>query len=314
MLFVNVCKAQNPYEVTPKSTASEHKPTDDPSDFVNQFPYLKMADWPKGMRFMVEPNRDDEDYHLKLLPYGSNARFDGPNSMRVGLRIKDFEYRTFVVDTIEYSNPVPPTARISVVFTCGGEKYQYYTGFMFKNEFSNSNDAYIDHFVYLNDIDVAKPLLLGKKLYILSSNWGGDKSTINNSERYVPVQVTKVGLGTSDKPVRIVFKPEGQEKEAYIDVCLSGTNSLLGSAARDFDEAFSFNDPKITWKGIRKKMWNLIEHGKVKAGMYKDECRLSWGDPKNVNTTNSGHHVDEQWVYGESYLYFTDGVLTTIQN
>ena len=132
-----------------------------------------------------------------------------------------------------------------------------------------------------------------------------------------------VGLGTQEAPVRIVFKSGSDESK--IDIRLSGVNSTVdtmpdgslffGGLGTTFDEAFSFNDPKLQWKGIRKKYWDIIEHGQVKAGMSEDECTLSWGSPKDVKTTNSGHRVDEQWVYGtSSYLYFTDGVLTTIEN
>lgn len=41
----------------------------------------------------------------------------------------------------------------------------------------------------------------------------------------------------------------------------------------------------------------------------------SWGRPDSVNKTTTSAGTREQWVYGSrNYLYFTNGILTTIQN
>lgn len=54
----------------------------------------------------------------------------------------------------------------------------------------------------------------------------------------------------------------------------------------------------------------------VRIGMTKQQVLdSSWGKPQRVNTTKSAYGVHEQWVYGgHNYLYFEDGILTTIQN
>lgn len=46
-------------------------------------------------------------------------------------------------------------------------------------------------------------------------------------------------------------------------------------------------------------------------------CRESWGEPDDINRTTGSWGTHEQWVYGEydcDYLYFENGVLTSIQN
>lgn len=54
---------------------------------------------------------------------------------------------------------------------------------------------------------------------------------------------------------------------------------------------------------------------KVWVGMTDEMARISWGRPRSVNRTTSAYGVREQWVYPNSkYLYFEDGVLTTIQD
>lgn len=54
----------------------------------------------------------------------------------------------------------------------------------------------------------------------------------------------------------------------------------------------------------------------VTIGMTQQEVLDSmWGEPKDINRTITENHVYEQWVYGyPNYLYFTDGILTSIQN
>ena len=54
----------------------------------------------------------------------------------------------------------------------------------------------------------------------------------------------------------------------------------------------------------------------VRIGMTKDEVLgSSWGQPKSVNKTTGSYGTNEQWVYeGNNYLYFKNGILTTIQN
>lgn len=59
-----------------------------------------------------------------------------------------------------------------------------------------------------------------------------------------------------------------------------------------------------------------VEKSSVSVGMTKDQVLNStWGKPKDKNKTTTANGVSEQWVYsGYRYLYFENGILTTIQN
>lgn len=59
--------------------------------------------------------------------------------------------------------------------------------------------------------------------------------------------------------------------------------------------------------------WQRILEGKIKIGMTKMMCELSWGKPKKVNETISAGKKTEQWIYEDNYLYFDNGVLVTMQ-
>lgn len=58
----------------------------------------------------------------------------------------------------------------------------------------------------------------------------------------------------------------------------------------------------------------IILEGKVRIGMTKTMCEEAWGHPDEINKMTGSWGTDEQWVYGNSYLYFENGELTTIQN
>lgn len=64
---------------------------------------------------------------------------------------------------------------------------------------------------------------------------------------------------------------------------------------------------------------NCIMAHKVVLGMTTEEVKLSWGRPDDINRTSNVYTTSEQWVYRgdnfkNSYLYFNDGILETIQD
>lgn len=59
---------------------------------------------------------------------------------------------------------------------------------------------------------------------------------------------------------------------------------------------------------------DVILEGKVRIGMTKAMCEEAWGYPDEINKMTGSWGTDEQWVYGNNYLYFENGELTTIQN
>lgn len=57
-----------------------------------------------------------------------------------------------------------------------------------------------------------------------------------------------------------------------------------------------------------------IAAGSISIGMTPDMVRESWGRPLDINRTTNASGTSEQWVYIYRYVYFDDGVVTTIQN
>ena len=84
---------------------------------------------------------------------------------------------------------------------------------------------------------------------------------------------------------------------------------------------------KIAIRNIQRKKDNFIAASKetkrlaslpgVRIGMTSDQVlkESNWGKPRSVNKTTTSTGTREQWVYGyPNYLYFTNGILTSIQN
>lgn len=73
----------------------------------------------------------------------------------------------------------------------------------------------------------------------------------------------------------------------------------------------AFNDGIAELSGTK-----CTKDGKAMIGEHQARTlKCGWGKPERVNRTITGNTTREQWVYGNrNYLYFVDGVLTSIQN
>ncbi len=60
----------------------------------------------------------------------------------------------------------------------------------------------------------------------------------------------------------------------------------------------------------------LAESKKVRIGMSAKEVEKAWGRPESINRTTTASGRSEQWVYqnGRYLLYFTNGVLISMQH
>ncbi len=61
-------------------------------------------------------------------------------------------------------------------------------------------------------------------------------------------------------------------------------------------------------------MERAILYGDVHIGMTAEQVVASIGRPERVNRTVTAYGSHEQWVYGWSYIYFRNGVVTSWQD
>lgn len=74
------------------------------------------------------------------------------------------------------------------------------------------------------------------------------------------------------------------------------------------------NSKYIKEKQEKEDLFKAPEPPKI--GMTRGEAQKStWGKPIDINKTTTKYGTHEQWVYdGYKYLYFEDGILTSIQD
>jgi hypothetical protein len=65
---------------------------------------------------------------------------------------------------------------------------------------------------------------------------------------------------------------------------------------------------------VSQRIKDAVLKGSIILGMSSDAARAAWGEPKRVNRTVNARGVSEQWVYGDTYVYFDDNILTSWQD
>lgn len=70
---------------------------------------------------------------------------------------------------------------------------------------------------------------------------------------------------------------------------------------------------KMLFEKYGENVANDILRGHVEIGYDTDMCRAAWGWPEDINKTKLKNKTLEQWVYERGYLYFQNGILTSIQ-
>jgi len=121
----------------------------------------------------------------------------------------------------------------------------------------------------------------------------------------------------------IVLEKENGEVLNWEPTKVKIAKHFLSTIPKDIDHElvmsignlFYWKDPQEMCPGWSDDVWNEIKKQHVDIGWNKTQCLLSWGKPEDVNTTTTAYSTLEQWVYEDNnYLYFENGILTSIQN
>lgn len=102
-------------------------------------------------------------------------------------------------------------------------------------------------------------------------------------------------------------------------VILKGEKPLVCGVLQpkaDYDKAQVLKQKKkaeLTRKYGAKNAKDIMD-GIIRTGMTKEMCRESWGNPDKINRTITSYGTSEQWVYGDSYVYFEGNRLSAIQD
>lgn len=197
-----------------------------------------------------------------------------------------------------------------ILFTDGDNIYRYNTGKGVDKAAEEVKSDQIPMMIDLAMINSARQLLLGKKLWTRSPLWYDDNNNRITGRKFVPVTINAVESGTLVFPIKVRFlTDDGVQAWAFMNFGNSGTES------RAFANLFYLSDFRKNFPSITDEVWKLICEGKVAAGMTKTECKLSLGNPSEVDAGHDYSQTLDLWHYSDgTVLWFEDGLLTRFRH
>ena len=241
--------AQDDYLVS--TSANQDISISEEEQFIKQnFPMQFLCKWTPGIKFMFNPSGHDQ--FLPILSFCENEKEVESTTLK-------HKILTFV-GTEEISKELSIGTNYSTrfLFECEGKKYYYEFKNIRLDEICEKNPrACINGLVYLQDVDTAKELLIGRKVYIQSESARIDDT--NNYSGYQDIAIptnleatiTAIGVGNQTCPVKIIFK-DNQDHSFYLELALSRTNSGMDlnnfqaeKKMKYFSNAISFTNKRL---------------------------------------------------------------------
>lgn len=260
--------------------------------FLNKIHGQPLAEWNTGKQFIVSDGR------ISLLfdrSGGYHEHSDTSGMTGRHLAFKGISHRRL------------PDASEETVLLLSDEKNEFRlpTG---KSPLESRYGVQSSDIPMLIDLDMVKDadrLLTGRKLWIRTALWYDIDGNRMAGRKFIPVTVERVEPGTMVFPLRLTLSDEsGLTFIQYMNIG-NGSNE-----SRSFAKLFRLSDPRTSYPAISDENWALIQKGKIRLGMTKEECRLSLGNP---TSTDSGHDYSSTidiWKYEDgTFLRFQDGLL-----
>lgn len=198
------------------------------------------------------------------------------------------------------------SSTLVILFSDGGDIYRYNTGKNVNVAVSEVKSDQIPMMIDENMIDYTRELLTGKKLWTRSPLWYDEEGARIPGRKFVPVTIENVDAGSLVFPIKLKFlTDDGSHAWMYMNFGNSSTES------RAFANLFYLSDFRKNFPNITDEVWNLICSGKIAAGMTKNECKLSLGNPSEVDAGHDYSQTLDLWHYPDgTVLWFEDGILT----
>lgn len=193
-----------------------------------------------------------------------------------------------------------------ILFSDGNSTYRYLTGKTKAEAFSDIDSSKIPLMSDINLIEKWHNKLIGMTLWTKSNLWYDKEGDRITGLKFEEITVEGIIATTGDFPMMVKIRDKNG-KVAYLS--MNYTSDLADS--RNFSAVFFLSDPKNKYPQISQENWNLIKQSKIGLGMTKEECRLSLGNPDEIESGHNTSHTLDVWQYTNgTYLIFSDGVLT----
>lgn len=218
-------------------------------------------------------------------------------------------------DIIEYSftdtgKSPDGSLRTILVFTKEGNNYRLPVAKTPEEALKSVLSGNLPMLIDLDMVEKVKQLMTGKTFWSRTPLWFDAEGNYITGLKYAPLKITDVKPGNSQFPLVVSFLDENQNP-AFLPMNFGNS----GNESRGFAKLFSLKDKRKDYPGITDENWEAIRAGKVINGMTKDECRLSLGNPSDVNNGHDYSRTLEIWYYPNgTYLQFSDGILVNFRN
>lgn len=260
--------------------------------FASSLQGSPLSSWEKGKKFLAMSDRA-----LYIFE---------PNETITGINVENFSGKTLTFVGVDSHITPDLKDECVIVFSDGTNLFRYLTK---KPTAEAMNDIDSSKLPLLSDIDLIerwKEKLTGSTLWTKSNLWYDSNGTRVPGLKFAKVTVTDILPTTGDFPMKVkITGPNGEE--AFLN--MNYTSDTHDS--RNFAAVFFMADPKGKYPHISDDNWALIQRGKVGAGMTKEECKLSIGNPDDLQSGHSRSQTMDIWQYNDgTYLMFEDGLLT----
>lgn len=217
-------------------------------------------------------------------------------------------------DTIFYfgvKNKLTPAGsdELIIVFSKGQQLFNLPTGKSPDVAYKSLSSMDFPMLIDLNLVDEYRTKLQGKRLWTRSQLWYDDNGNKITGLKFVPVVIDGVTPGNMIFPLKISISDE-ENNSAVLFMNIRNT----GIESRNFANLFYLSDPKSRYPNILPEVWSIIQQGKLAVGMTKDECKISIGNPSDVNAGHDWNSTIEIWQYSDgTLLQFENGLLVNFK-
>lgn len=277
------------------SLSREDRKTLKPSaeeEFFRPVAGTPLSQWKKGRKFIAADNKALLIFDQEGLPTDLNA---------VGMKGK-----TLLFEGTDRRIKPDGDYDMTLIFRCGDRQYVYDTSKSMEMAPQEVTSDNIPMLIDMEMIDSARNLLIGKRLWTKSPLWYDDEGNRITGLKFVPVTIVDVQPGSPAFPLKVKFNTDDRHYAwAMMNFGYSGKES------RSFVNLFYLTDLREKYPQIEDEVWNLICRGRVRAGMTKEECKLSLGNPQEVDSGHDYTQTLDLWHYQNgAVLWFEDGFLT----
>ncbi len=270
------------------------KPTAE-EQFMDSVKSYPLSDWKNNKEFYVADNKGALIYECL-----SDLTLRGKSPLRGD---------TLYFDSVKTSLKPDGTESCIIFLRNNDNLFSYNTNLPPARALAEIGSDALPILIDIDMVNSSRELLKGKRLWTRTPLSYDSKGSRKTGKKYIEVKVNEVSVGDMVFPLTL----QVEDMDGNVSNILMNTG-VTGNESRSFPNLFYLSDIKNKYPHISEENWNLIQEGKVRNGMTKEECRLSLGSPADVSVGHDYSQTLDLWKYNNGIvLYFEDGLLVNFR-